>query len=575
MLSIFPFDFIVKQMAAAEEEVTVGSSTKLIRLARMARFARLFRLTKLANLRKFTRMINNSLRKIGMSKPGMEFLGRVLFLAGVVLLMTHVIACLWINLSRDDTIKRVNPLVQVTALEGELVNVYDNWYAREYLIGDPDFCKENHPESPDKCDDDVWRTDQIPGFTAADRNAKIYSDAAYWILTTMSTVGFGDILPYNTGERVFCCLVIVTGTFVWAYIVGSFSSTLQNMDRDKNKYDEEMRSIKAMMRFHEVPMELAERMDAFFEYKFDTHTMFDDNKIMDALPNRIKSDFIIHRFRNVIEMIPFFRGCREDAVIEIVTRFKSFSVLPADYLFHIGDPYTELVVLTKGRMAMVSEKNGTEKMEAEYFPGAFFGENEFLGFGRERTATVRARTFAEVSTIHPDDMEPVLRIHVKLRRRLEKYAAMKKQMEEGLKDLGSAADVESMLSLKEGIEETWEEEGKELKEAWEKMEKNKNGMIARENIGSLADLLGRPLKEWELDNAMHVMDVDGSGYIDFDEFSAWWEKNDSQLKFSGRNPQEEHNTSMKMMVETSLGLMHDVMVRLDGLEAKVDALQKR
>ena len=74
---------------------------------------------------------------------------------------------------------------------------------------------------------------------------------------------------------------------------------------------------------------------------------------------------------------------------------------------------------------------------------------------------------------------------------------------------------------------------------------------------------------------MHVMDVDGSGYIDFDEFSAWWEKNDSQLKFSGRNPQEEHNTSMKMMVETSLGLMHDVMVRLDGLEAKVDALQKR
>ena len=238
--------------------------------------------------------------------------------------------------------------------------------------------------------------------------------------------------------------VILLGAFVWAYIIGAFSSTLNNLDRDKAKYDEFMRSIKALMRFHDVPPQLVERIDNFFEYKFESKTMFDDAAIYDVLPARLRSDLILHRFKDIINMIPFFRGCREDAVIEIVSRFKSFSVLPQDYLFHKGDPYVELVILTKGRLAMVDEDSGVEGnedvMSAEYFPGAFFGENEFLGFGRERTMSVRARTFCEVSTLHPEDMEPVLRIHIKLRRRLERYAKLKTSMENQLeKAAGSGA----------------------------------------------------------------------------------------------------------------------------------------
>ena len=399
VLSIIPFEQVL-ELIFSGSDTAPASGTRMIRMARLARFARLIRLSKLANMRKFFKMVNNTLHNIGVSQPGMEFAGRLVFLAGVVLFITHVIACLWINVGRELTklghgylIMSDRPMASTLSADclevdsgdceivADSVPAYNNWYAMEYGIS-------NSSEFA-----------LIPNYDdESDARWKVYMDSCYWILTTMSTVGFGDITPYNTYERVFTCFTILTGAFLWAYIVGSFSSSLANIDRDKARYEEEMRKIKAMLRFHEVPLELADRVDAFFEYKYETHTMFDDNEILDGLPARIRSDLILHRFRNIIEMIPFFRGCREDAVIEIVSRMKSFSVLPRDYLFHKGDPYVELCVLTKGRMAMVTElANGEDRMDAEYFPGAFFGETEFLGFGRERQYTVRSRTFCEVS----------------------------------------------------------------------------------------------------------------------------------------------------------------------------------
>lgn len=112
---------------------------------------------------------------------------------------------------------------------------------------------------------------------------------------------------------------------------------------------------------------------------------------------------------------------------------------------------------------------------------------EFLGFGRERGESIRARTFAEVSTLHPEDMEPVLKIHIRLRRRLERYAKLKMEMEQGLalvQDGGPGEgdlNVETLLGLKQGIEETWENEGKELRDAFDKVDKDASGTISDES----------------------------------------------------------------------------------------------
>ena len=70
VLSIIPFEQVL-ELIFSGSDTAPASGTRMIRMARLARFARLIRLSKLANMRKFFKMVNNTLHNIGVSQPGM------------------------------------------------------------------------------------------------------------------------------------------------------------------------------------------------------------------------------------------------------------------------------------------------------------------------------------------------------------------------------------------------------------------------------------------------------------------------------------------------------------------------
>eukprot|EP01052_Picozoa_sp_SAG31_P009757 SAG31_NODE_520_length_14616_cov_8.879005_15_plen_107_part_00 len=61
--------------------------------------------------------------------------------------------------------------------------------------------------------------------------------------------------------------------------------------------------------------------------------------------------------------------------------------------------------------------------------------------------------------------------------------------------------------------------------AWclfQEADNDSSGGLDTDEIGALARNLGHPLSKRELAEAMKVMDEDGSGTVEFDEFYAWF-----------------------------------------------------
>lgn len=64
-----------------------------------------------------------------------------------------------------------------------------------------------------------------------------YLYSFYWALTTMVTVGYGDITPKNSYETIFCSFAILTGTLVFGYSFNRIGTLLTNQD----ERDQELR----------------------------------------------------------------------------------------------------------------------------------------------------------------------------------------------------------------------------------------------------------------------------------------------------------------------------------------------
>ena len=58
----------------------------------------------------------------------------------------------------------------------------------------------------------------------------IYAVAFYWIISTITTVGYGDISGTNNLERWFCSLIMFIGVISFSIANGSLASIIQNYD---------------------------------------------------------------------------------------------------------------------------------------------------------------------------------------------------------------------------------------------------------------------------------------------------------------------------------------------------------
>lgn len=75
----------------------------------------------------------------------------------------------------------------------------------------------------------------------------------------------GDILPTTTRERLSSVAVITLGAFLYAYIIGSFSTIMATLDYDRARYDTKMRTVSNYLRFIGSDDETTMRVNKFCE----------------------------------------------------------------------------------------------------------------------------------------------------------------------------------------------------------------------------------------------------------------------------------------------------------------------
>ena len=57
----------------------------------------------------------------------------------------------------------------------------------------------------------------------------------YFVVTTIATVGYGDVTPKTIAEWVFCIIIMLLGVTGFSYATGSLSSLINKFDNASAK----------------------------------------------------------------------------------------------------------------------------------------------------------------------------------------------------------------------------------------------------------------------------------------------------------------------------------------------------
>jgi len=325
--------------AGSEDEGEDDFGMKLLRALRMVR---LLRMLKLLNIQRYIDALEDA---YGVN---MQILKIFKMVAGLLYLM-HLLGCFW------------------------------------YFVG----TNGEHEQT--------WLTNYDDGSAVGAPTAVGYLYSIYWALTTLTTVGYGDITPANNSERYYALASLLIGALVFGYMLSSIGELLGNIDKNAVNLDAKLAEVKDFTRWHKMTPELAARVRKYYEYYYARKSAMDEESILSHLAPSLRREVVHHLLERTAARIPMFslEYCSYASVelqLEVHPLLKPLVYEAGEVLVAKGSLGDDLFFLNKGTVYACSALDQTV-----LFPisatGAFFGEHVLCNTRAE--LTYRAATRCE------------------------------------------------------------------------------------------------------------------------------------------------------------------------------------
>ncbi|XP_006787688.1 potassium voltage-gated channel subfamily H member 8 [Neolamprologus brichardi] len=355
--------FIIDLVAALPFDLLYAAKVSVVSVVHLLKTVRLIRLLRL--LQKMDRYSQHSTVVLTL-------------LMSMFALLAHWMACIWYIIGKKE-------------MEDNANNWDIGWL---HELG-------KRLESP------YYLTGGVNGSGSGPSIRSVYISSLYFTLSSLTSVGFGNVSANTDAEKIFSVCVMLIGALMHALVFGNVTAIIQRMYSRWSLYHTKTKDLKDFIRVHHLPQSLKQRMLEYFQTTWSVNNGIDCNELLKDFPDELRSDITMHLNKEILELSLFAsasRGCLRSLSLHIKTSFCA----PGEYLLRQGDALQAIFFVCSGSMEVL--KDGM--VLAILGKGDLIGANLSLDNRVIKTnADVKALTYCDLQCINLKGLYEVLDLY--------------------------------------------------------------------------------------------------------------------------------------------------------------------
>ncbi|KAI1886143.1 hypothetical protein AGOR_G00210970 [Albula goreensis] len=190
--------------------------------------------------------------------------------------------------------------------------------------------------------------------TAGPSIRSVYIASLYFTLSSLTSVGFGNVSANTDAEKIFSICTMLIGALMHALVFGNVTAIIQRMYSRWSLYHTRTKDLKDFIRVHHLPQQLKQRMLEYFQTIWSVNNGIDCNELLKDFPDELRSDITMHLNKEILQLSLFesaSRGCLRALSLHIKTSFCA----PGEYLLRQGDALQAIFFVCSGSMEVLKD----------------------------------------------------------------------------------------------------------------------------------------------------------------------------------------------------------------------------
>lgn len=212
-----------------------------------------------------------------------------------------------------------------------------------------------------------------------DSNWSKYLYMLYWVIQTMTTVGYGDISNYVSDEQLWAILIMIIGVIFFSITISNQNSMLLIKDTMQVNYERDRRILDMINEKHKLPKNLFDQIDKLLKKNYETNCAESEtfNQFLDELPKLIRMDLSYVLYKSQFVDQEFFFDKPKNLIAEVGPKLRFTYFSKGEMIINQNEPALDIFFIFDGKVAMIIP-------EYDNFPfitiskGHYFGETDIL-----------------------------------------------------------------------------------------------------------------------------------------------------------------------------------------------------